>query len=109
MRKKRFTCKRSDSPASVQRKQVICTFTCKNQSGGVEDPFYIYMYIYVHRSSFSESKGIEMLKKSPQEFVDYNKRQLARIYPNGARVDSSNFLPQVGRRNIFFCILFRFQ
>jgi phosphatidylinositol phospholipase C beta len=36
-----------------------------------------------------------MLKQFALEFVNYNKRQLARIYPKGARVDSSNFLPQV--------------
>ena len=29
------------------------------------------------------------------EFVDYNKRQISRLYPKGARVDSSNYMPQV--------------
>ena len=29
------------------------------------------------------------------EFVNYNKRQISRIYPKGARVDSSNYMPQV--------------
>lgn len=46
-------------------------------------------------SSFSESTGLGYLKQSAPEFVNYNKRQLSRIYPKGARVDSSNFLPQV--------------
>ena len=35
------------------------------------------------------------LKTTPIEMVNYNKRQLSRIYPKGARVDSSNFMPQV--------------
>ncbi len=29
------------------------------------------------------------------KFVNYNKRQICRIYPKGTRVDSSNFMPQV--------------
>lgn len=32
-----------------------------------------------------------------QDFVDYNKMQLSRIYPNGSRVSSANPNPQVGR------------
>lgn len=46
-------------------------------------------------SSFSESVGIGLLKTSAIEFVNYNKRQLSRIYPRGNRVDSSNYMPQV--------------
>ncbi|XP_075781802.1 1-phosphatidylinositol 4,5-bisphosphate phosphodiesterase beta-1 isoform X2 [Pelodiscus sinensis] len=46
-------------------------------------------------SSFVETKGLEQLTKSPVEFVEYNKRQLSRIYPKGTRVDSSNYMPQV--------------
>ncbi|XP_059574377.1 1-phosphatidylinositol 4,5-bisphosphate phosphodiesterase beta-3 isoform X2 [Alligator mississippiensis] len=46
-------------------------------------------------SSFVETKGLEQLLKSPMEFVEYNKKQLSRIYPKGTRVDSSNYLPQV--------------
>lgn len=51
--------------------------------------------LHFHMSSFSESTGLGLLKASAPEFVNYNKRQLSRIYPKGARVDSSNFLPQV--------------
>ena len=29
------------------------------------------------------------------EFVNYNKRQLSRVYPKGTRVDSSNYTPQM--------------
>ncbi|GMS80830.1 hypothetical protein PENTCL1PPCAC_3005 [Pristionchus entomophagus] len=51
--------------------------------------------LHFHMSSFSESTGLGYLKQSAPEFVNYNKRQLSRIYPKGARVDSSNFLPQI--------------
>ncbi|XP_042296110.1 1-phosphatidylinositol 4,5-bisphosphate phosphodiesterase beta-3 isoform X1 [Sceloporus undulatus] len=46
-------------------------------------------------SSFVETKGLEQLTNSPMEFVEYNKKQLSRIYPKGTRVDSSNYMPQV--------------
>nr|KAG5690368.1 hypothetical protein BaRGS_001290 [Batillaria attramentaria] len=46
-------------------------------------------------SSFVETQGTAHLKESPVDFVNYNKRQLSRIYPRGTRVDSSNFMPQV--------------
>ncbi|KAI6189843.1 Phosphoinositide phospholipase C [Aphelenchoides bicaudatus] len=51
--------------------------------------------LHFHMSSFSESTGLGYLKQYAPEFVNYNKRQLSRIYPKGARVDSSNFLPQI--------------
>ncbi|KAF2361492.1 Phospholipase C phosphatidylinositol-specific Y domain [Trinorchestia longiramus] len=44
-------------------------------------------------SSFVETHALNLLKENPVEFVNYNKRQLARVYPRGTRVDSSNFLP----------------
>ncbi|XP_053576046.1 1-phosphatidylinositol 4,5-bisphosphate phosphodiesterase beta-3 [Bombina bombina] len=46
-------------------------------------------------SSFVETKALEQLTKSPMEFVEYNKKQLSRIYPKGTRVDSSNYMPQL--------------
>ncbi|XP_052701868.1 1-phosphatidylinositol 4,5-bisphosphate phosphodiesterase beta-1-like isoform X12 [Crassostrea angulata] len=46
-------------------------------------------------SSFVETQATSLLKEYPVEFVNYNKRQLSRIYPRGKRVDSSNFLPQI--------------
>ena len=48
-------------------------------------------------SSFAEATAMGYLKTTPIEMVNYNKRQLSRIYPKGARVDSSNFMPQVSR------------
>ncbi|XP_061551921.1 1-phosphatidylinositol 4,5-bisphosphate phosphodiesterase beta-2 [Phycodurus eques] len=45
-------------------------------------------------SSFVETKGETMIAKTAVEFVEYNKRQMSRIYPKGTRMDSSNFNPQ---------------
>jgi len=30
----------------------------------------------------------------PEEFVNHNKRFISRVYPNGLRVDSSNYNPR---------------
>ncbi|CAL8090516.1 unnamed protein product [Orchesella dallaii] len=46
-------------------------------------------------SSFDERQAMTLLKERPVEFVNYNKTQLARVYPRGTRVDSTNFMPQV--------------
>uniref|UniRef100_A0A8D3A2B2 1-phosphatidylinositol 4,5-bisphosphate phosphodiesterase n=1 Tax=Scophthalmus maximus TaxID=52904 RepID=A0A8D3A2B2_SCOMX len=45
-------------------------------------------------SSFVETKGEAMIAKTSVEFVEYNKRQMSRIYPKGTRMDSSNYSPQ---------------
>lgn len=67
-------------------------------------PLYLEIHTYfnpteknVHHnmSSFSETMGLGYLKTQAIEFVNYNKRQMSRIYPKGARVDSSNYMPQV--------------
>lgn len=47
-------------------------------------------------SSFVESKMVNLVNSQGAEFVEYNKRQLSRIYPAGGRVDSSNYNPQQG-------------
>jgi hypothetical protein len=44
-------------------------------------------------SSFGEVKTEKLLKKSSADWVEYNKRQISRIYPAGKRVDSSNYNP----------------
>ena len=49
-------------------------------------------------SSFAEATALSYLKTYAIELVNYNKRQLSRIYPKGARVDSSNFMPQVNSK-----------
>lgn len=46
-------------------------------------------------SSFVETKAYDLLTKSPVQFVEYNKRQMSRIYPKGTRMDSSNYMPQM--------------
>ena len=46
-------------------------------------------------SSFPETTALGYIKTQPIEFVNYNKRQLSRLYPKGSRVDSSNFMPQL--------------
>ncbi len=51
--------------------------------------------IHYHMSSFSENVALQHLKQNPIEFVNYNKRQMSRIYPKGGRVDSSNYMPQI--------------
>jgi len=44
-------------------------------------------------SSFSEGNIAKFMKKNPTEYVEYNSRQLSRIFPKGMRVDSSNYDP----------------
>ncbi|XP_023030039.1 no receptor potential A isoform X1 [Leptinotarsa decemlineata] len=51
--------------------------------------------IHHNMSSFSEPNGLNYLKTQAIEFVNYNKRQMSRIYPSGARANSSNYMPQV--------------
>ncbi|XP_036120832.1 1-phosphatidylinositol 4,5-bisphosphate phosphodiesterase beta-2 [Molossus molossus] len=46
-------------------------------------------------SSFTELKAYDLLSKAAVHFVDYNKRQMSRIYPKGTRMDSSNYMPQM--------------
>uniref|UniRef100_A0A3P8WIF6 Phosphoinositide phospholipase C n=1 Tax=Cynoglossus semilaevis TaxID=244447 RepID=A0A3P8WIF6_CYNSE len=45
-------------------------------------------------SSFSESKAKRHAKDKGTDFIQYNTRQLSRIYPSGLRTDSSNYNPQ---------------
>lgn len=46
-------------------------------------------------SSFTELKAYDLLSKASVQFVEYNKRQMSRIYPKGTRMDSSNYMPQM--------------
>ncbi|CAL8095937.1 unnamed protein product [Calicophoron daubneyi] len=46
-------------------------------------------------SSCNENVALGLIKKDCIGFVNYNKRQLSRIYPRGNRVDSSNYMPQI--------------
>ena len=49
---------------------------------------------YWEMCSYSESTALKLAMGCPEEFVNHNKRFLSRIYPNGMRVDSSNYNPQ---------------
>lgn len=49
---------------------------------------------YYQSSSFSENKLKKLGGRSPWQFVQYNTRQLSRIYPGGLRFDSSNYNPE---------------
>ena len=51
--------------------------------------------LHFKMSSFAEPAALGYLKSQAIEFVNYNKRQVSRLYPKGARVDSSNFMPQI--------------
>lgn len=44
--------------------------------------------------SFSENVARRLTQTFPEEFVNYNKTFLSRVYPAGKRVDSSNYNPQ---------------
>ena len=61
--------------------------------------FWFYHFseknIHHNMSSFAETTGLGYLKSQAIEFVNYNKRQMSRIYPRGTRADSSNYMPQV--------------
>lgn len=46
-------------------------------------------------SSFNENNAFNLHKEKPSEFVNYNKKQLSRIYPKGTRFSSDNYLPQI--------------
>jgi phosphatidylinositol phospholipase C beta len=63
--------------------------------------------MHFNMSSFAEPAGLGYLKSQAIEFVNYNKRQMSRIYPKGARVDSSNYMPQVGMSSPCFSSPFK--
>ena len=44
--------------------------------------------------SFSENVARRLTQTFPEEFVNYNKAFLSRVYPAGKRLDSSNYNPQ---------------
>ena len=49
---------------------------------------------YYELCSFSESMALKLANNFSEEYVSHNKKFLSRIYPNGMRVDSSNYNPQ---------------
>ncbi|XP_069771033.1 1-phosphatidylinositol 4,5-bisphosphate phosphodiesterase delta-1a isoform X3 [Narcine bancroftii] len=49
--------------------------------------------VFYEMSSFVENKFNKLVYESATPFIQYNSRQLSRIYPNGLRTDSSNYSP----------------
>lgn len=43
--------------------------------------------------SLSESLAKKAIKKTPNEFLNFNESNLNRIYPNATRINSSNYNP----------------
>ena len=43
--------------------------------------------------SFGERRAMRYVKDDPQYLLKHNHRQMSRIYPTGARFDSSNYDP----------------
>jgi len=60
-------------------------------------------------SSFAESKSEKLAKSQRDEFIEYNRRQLSRIYPAGGRVDSSNYDPHLQWNAGCQIVAFNFQ
>ena len=48
---------------------------------------------FYEMSSFGENKTKKLVKEKCSDFIEYNKKQLSRVYPAGSRVDSSNYNP----------------
>ncbi|CAD5126015.1 DgyrCDS14191 [Dimorphilus gyrociliatus] len=44
--------------------------------------------------SMSESSALKLSNHSADHFVNHNKKFLTRVFPNGSRIDSSNYNPQ---------------
>lgn len=57
---------------------------------------------HFYMSSFVEDKGANHIKTKPKDFVKYNMRQNSRIYPQGNRINSSNYGPMV--KNEQMCV-----
>ncbi|XP_077444805.1 1-phosphatidylinositol 4,5-bisphosphate phosphodiesterase beta-3 [Stigmatopora argus] len=100
-----------DEPAAEPKKPNSDEGTASSEVNATEEMSTLVNYIepvkfktfehatkrgkFFEMSSFVETKGLDTLKSSPIEFVEYNKNQISRIYPKGTRVDSSNYLPQL--------------
>lgn len=65
----------------------------------ISKPLVTERNIHHNMSSFAETTGMNYLKQQAIDFVNYNKRQMSRIYPKGTRADSSNYMPQVRPRS----------
>lgn len=57
--------------------------------------FIIFVGKSYEMSSFGENKTKKFVKGKLTDFIEYNKKQLSRIYPAGSRIHSSNYNPQM--------------
>ncbi|XP_037532121.1 1-phosphatidylinositol 4,5-bisphosphate phosphodiesterase beta-3 [Nematolebias whitei] len=93
--------KGSNSEEGTASDEVVATEEMSNLVNYVEPVKFKSFEVATERkkffemSSFVETKGLDLVKSFPVEFVEYNKNQLSRIYPKGTRVDSSNYMPQL--------------
>ena len=64
---------------------------------GTKSPSYNAFSRYYHMSSFGESKTKKILDDGEKgsQFVDYNCKQISRIYPGAKRQDSSNLKVEI--------------
>ena len=67
------------------RLSAVCQFNCKIE--------IIITETHAEMSSFGEKKAIALAREQGPGFVEFTRRQLARIYPGGTRIDSSNYDP----------------
>ena len=49
--------------------------------------------MYNEMSSFGEKKARKIAKDEPALMIEYNRKQLSRIYPGGERIISTNLDP----------------
>uniref|UniRef100_A0A8C6L919 Phosphoinositide phospholipase C n=1 Tax=Nothobranchius furzeri TaxID=105023 RepID=A0A8C6L919_NOTFU len=68
---------------------------CKLMNGDVRTSvFDLWAACSWQVSSLSETKAHQLMQQKAASFIQFNQRQLSRIYPSSYRVDSSNFNPQ---------------
>nr|XP_020477296.1 1-phosphatidylinositol 4,5-bisphosphate phosphodiesterase delta-4 isoform X2 [Monopterus albus] len=84
---------RNDKKSKLSRQLSDLVVYCKSVHFHGFDHARLHAKCY-EMSSFSESKAKRLAKEAGTDFVQYNTRQLTRIFPSGLRTDSSNYNPQ---------------
>ncbi|XP_029968482.1 1-phosphatidylinositol 4,5-bisphosphate phosphodiesterase delta-4 [Salarias fasciatus] len=85
--------KKTDKKSKLSRELSDLVVYCKSVHFHGFDHARSHAKFY-EMSSFSESKARRLAKEAGADFVQYNMRQLSRVYPGGLRTDSSNYNPQ---------------
>ena len=90
-----YNCHDNSSCKNSDRKKKFLVQKILNKYFSYENGPHLFKISekYWHMCSISESQAVKMALQGPEEFVNHNKRFLSRIYPNGMRVDSSNYNP----------------